>query len=91
MRTALRLAICVVLASTARPVFAQGNGSGDGEANVPFETMKELPVEVKKTATPEELGGGSGEPGAAEARAEKEGAIHEYAEREFLRLVWESP
>jgi hypothetical protein len=94
MKTVLRLVVCAVMAASAYPVFAQSNNCGDGEANVPFETCKEMPVEAKKAPGAEELGGGSGEPGRAAAQekaAKEEAAIREYAEREFLKHVWEDP
>jgi hypothetical protein len=64
MKTALRLLVCLVIAAMAYPVFARSpasNGTGDGEANVPFATMQEATIGA------DEVGGGSGEPGRATA------------------------
>ncbi len=97
MKTALRLVVCVVMAAAAHPAFAQTNACGDGEANVPLETCKPAPVEAKKAAAAEELGGGGAEPMSAEARAKvdkraaDEAAVREFAEREFLKHIWEDP
>lgn len=60
MKTALRLAVCLVIAMAASRAFAgspSGNGCGDGEANVPFAAAQELAIAA------DDIGGGSGEPG----------------------------
>jgi hypothetical protein len=93
MRTTLRLAVCVVLATAMRPVLAQTYGCWDGETNVPFQTCGEVKPEPKKAAKTAEPGGGSMEPTTAKERAKAEERKKEKARRdaEFLHSVWEAP
>lgn len=91
MKTVLRWMACALLAGVAFPAVALGpmtNGTGDGEANVPFD--------VQAAPASDEIGGGAGEPGRTEAakdaatRAREEAAAAE-AWADFERHVWTDP
>ena len=88
MKAALRVAMIVALVATARQALAgnpASNGTGDGEANVPFASTAQAEVGA------EDVGGGSGEPGGMAGSAAQDEAARMRAEAEFERQVWTAP
>ena len=98
MQNAIRIVACLTMAVTSTPVFAggyEGAAASAGEA--------ERMSSDAKTSASDDVGGGSGEPGRADARAEGEApvakdaiqarqdALRERAEQEFVREVWTTP
>ena len=85
------------MAVTSTPVFAAGyEGAASAGGAEPMSSDA-------KTSASDDVGGGSGEPGRADARAEGEApaakdaiqarqdALRERAEQEFVREVWTTP
>ncbi len=85
MRTAIRLAVCLVLAATARVA----------SADWPHGTELPEPTrEPEATAVTEEMGAGGLEPYALETRAMRaaeEATLARYHAERFVNEVWTAP
>lgn len=86
MKTAIRLAVCLVMAATSTAALAEdrdptSTASGDQQAEQ---------IDAGRNES-EDVGHGSGEPGRSDARDEQEAMSQKRNQERFLTEVWTLP
>jgi hypothetical protein len=98
MQNAIRFTVGLLMAGMTTPVFAQTDSEPASEQRDPSTMTSEVKADADEAIAGEATGGGSGEPGRADARADK-GSLTgkdslgraELDQQEFQYQVWTAP